>query len=435
MKDKYIDIEKQAVTALGFKALNAMQLDAIKRASTGKDITIVAPTGSGKTVAFLLPLWQKSGVRLVLSPTRELAMQTADVWRRLKTGVPCEVLVGGHDLRTEQTRLQALNSPEYLLVATPGRLKDHTERGNVDLAKVQTLVIDEYDKCLELGFEAEMKWLESRMTGVRQRILTSATGETEDGQKITEADKTADGKLDLWQVKSPVNDKLQTLKELLITTLGNDSESQAIVFVNYREAAERVAHWLEAEGITVALYHGALEQEHREKALIRLRGCAVRVMVSTDLAARGLDIPSVAHIIHYHLPQNEEAWVHRNGRTARAGASGNAYIILGPDELMPEFVSQKLPFFKVTNKQSKIEDAPFVTVYIGRGKKEKISKGDVVGFFTKNAGITGADLGRIDVQEHASYVAMRREVADRALTKVKGLKIKGEKTIYQKVNS
>lgn len=433
MKYNYTDIEKQAVEALGFQALNAMQLDAIKRASTGKDMTIVAPTGSGKTVAFLLPLWMKSGVRLILSPTRELAMQTADVWRRLKTGVPCEVLVGGHDLRTEQARLQALNTPEYLLVATPGRLKDHTERGNVDLAKVQTLVIDEYDKCLELGFEAEMKWLESRMTSVRQRILTSATGNDNDDDN--EDKKTADGKLDIWQVKSPVNDKLQTLKELLITTLGNDEESQAIVFVNYREASERVAHWLEAEGITVALYHGALEQEHREKALIRLRGCAVRVMVSTDLAARGLDIPSVAHIIHYHLPQNEEAWVHRNGRTARAGASGNAYILLGPDEMLPEFVSQKLPFFKVTTREKQIANAPFVTVYIGRGKKEKISKGDVVGFFTKNADITGADLGRIDIQEHASYVAMRREVADRALAKVKGLKIKGEKTIYQKVNS
>lgn len=435
MKNKYIDIEKQAIAALGFKALNAMQIDALQRASTGKDMTIVAPTGSGKTVAFLLPLWMKEGVRLVLSPTRELAMQTADVWRRLKTDVPCEVLVGGHDLRTEQARLQALNTPEYLLVATPGRLKDHTERGNVDLSKVQTLVIDEYDKCLELGFEAEMKWLEGRMTGVRQRILTSATGEGDNNDNVNDEKKTADGKLDLWQVKSPVNDKLQSLKELLATTLGNDDMSQAIVFVNYREAAERVAHWLEAEGITVALYHGALEQEHREKALIRLRGCSVRVMVSTDLAARGLDIPSIAHIIHYHLPQNEEAWVHRNGRTARAGASGNAYILLGPDEMLPEFVTQKLPFFKVSTKDVNIPDAPFVTVYIGRGKKEKISKGDVVGFFTKNAGIAGSDLGRIDIQEHASYVAMRRAVADKALAKVKGLKIKGEKTIYQKVNS
>lgn len=432
MKDIIIDIQKKAVAALGFKELNAMQQDAIQRASTGKDITIVAPTGSGKTVAFLLPLWIKGGVRLVLSPTRELAMQTADVWRRLKTGVPCEVLVGGHDLRTEQARLQSISSTEYLLVATPGRLKDHTERGNVDLAKIQTLVIDEYDKCLELGFEAEMKWLEARMTGVRQRILTSATGTPNDADKPKQ---TADGVLDLWQVKSPVNDKLHTLKDLLATTLGNDEESQAIVFVNYREAAERVAHWLEAEGLTVALYHGALEQEHREKALIRLRGCSVRVMVSTDLAARGLDIPSVAHIIHYHLPQNEEAWVHRNGRTARAGASGNAYIILGPDEMLPEFVMQKLPFFKVSDSKSGISEAPFVTIYIGRGKKEKISKGDVVGFFTKNSDVKGTDLGRIDIQDHASYVAMRREVADKALAKVKGLKIKGEKTLYLKVNS
>lgn len=434
MKYNIKDIENQAVSALGFKELNAMQRDAIQRASTGKDITIVAPTGSGKTVAFLLPLWMKTGARLVLSPTRELAMQTADVWRRLKTGIPCEVLVGGHDLRTEQTRLQALNATDYLLVATPGRLKDHTERSNVDLARVQTLVIDEYDKCLELGFEAEMKWLENRLTGVKQRILTSATGNSDENENSNDK-KTADGKLDLWQIKSPVNDKLQTLCELLLTTLSQDNESQAIVFVNYREAAERVAHRLEDEGITVALYHGALEQDHREKALIRLRGKSVRVMVSTDLAARGLDIPSVAHIIHYHLPQNEEAWVHRNGRTARAGASGNAYIILGPDEMLPEFVTQKLPFFKVSANKTTVEEAPFVTIYIGRGKKEKISKGDVVGFFTKNAGITGADLGRIDIQDHASYVAMRRDVADKALVKVKGLKIKGEKTIYLKVNS
>jgi hypothetical protein len=290
--------------------------------------------------------------------------------------------------------------------------------------------------------EAKFRIFINTLTGIRQRIFTSATHAVpiapwtgfHDYQQLDfGSDQKEPERLKMYQVKSPVPDKLETLDELLLCLLGQSKEGateQAIVFANYREAAERIAHYLSAQGIENALYHGGLDQEMRDKSIIRLRGGSISVLVSTDLASRGLDLPDVAHIIHYHFPQSQEAYTHRNGRTARAGASGTAYVIVGPEETLPEFFPTKLPFYSIRKHPEKIGPAPMVTVYIGRGKKEKISRGDVVGFFTKNGGLTGADLGRIDIMDHCSYVAIRREKAEAALAKVKGLKIKGEKTHY-----
>lgn len=452
--NEMIEFKQQALAATGFAALNDMQEKMLEVVPQGHDVLLLSPTGSGKTLAFLLPLWaealrlqqqKKKFAGIIIAPSRELVQQIADVWQRLHTGIHCLSCYGGHDLRVESaslgnSQLQSLDA--RLIVGTPGRLKDHIERGNITPALFSHLVIDEFDKSLELGFEEEMHAIINTLSGLNQRIFTSAThavpiapwtGFHDYAQLDFGADQKEPEKLVLYQVKSPIPDKLETLQSLLFTLLAKEEKgelAQAIVFANYREAAERIAHYLSDQGIENALYHGGLDQEMRDKSIIRLRGGSIRVLVSTDLASRGLDLPEVAHVIHYHFPQSAEAYTHRNGRTARAGASGAAYVIVGPEEVLPEFFPEKLPFFSLRKGTPHPIPTPYVTVYIGRGKKEKISKGDVVGFFTKNGGIKGADLGRIDVMDHCAYVAIRREVADAVLAKVRGLKIKGEKTHY-----
>ena len=458
------NISEQIISQMGFSQLNNIQEKMLASAPTRQNVLLLAPTGSGKTIAFLARVWWQleNGEKraLIIAPSRELVQQIAEVWQKLHTGIRGVACYGGHDLRTEHDRLCSLADECAIIIGTPGRLKDHIERGNIATGATDILVIDEFDKSLELGFEDEMKAILATLTSLKQRIFTSATHALpiapwtgmSDYEQISVTEqiikdnelpankyKVAEG-LTTYQVKSSVPDKLETLRDLLLTIAQKDEydgRGGIIVFANYREAAERIAHYLSDEGISSALYHGGLDQEFRDKAIIRFRGQSIALLVSTDLASRGLDIPEVAHVIHYHLPQSEEAWTHRNGRTARAGASGSSYIILGPNEILPEYIETsiqgKLPYYSVakdTKKGREMIASPNVTVYIGRGKKEKISKGDVVGFFTKNGGLQGSDLGRIDIMEHCAYVAIRREVAEGALAKVKGQKIKGEKTHY-----
>lgn len=457
------DLKQCATEAMGFDRLNTMQEKMLETAVSGRNVLLLSPTGSGKTVAFLLPLLAQGNVQgrpvraIAIVPSRELAQQIGDVAKRL--GIRTVLCYGGHDARIENDRLRALRSNPSdisIIIGTSGRLKDHIERGNIEGQAFTHLVLDEYDKSLELGFEEEMKFIVSRLSNIQQKILTSATHGMpiapylnlkpyEQVSNLATTDAESEQKyevvkgLKIWQVKSPVPDKLETLYQMLLCM----DHGQCIVFSNYRESSERIAHFLQEQGVSSALYHGGLSQDLRDKALIRFRQQSVRLLVCTDLGSRGLDIPEVEHIIHYHLPADEEAFTHRNGRTARAQASGNAYLILGPNEFLPEYLRQEPPFFSLSRKKqpsgtntSAAEDASaFATVYIGRGKKEKISKGDIVGFFTKNGGIDGSQIGRIDVTEHCSYCAIRKEVVNEVLEKVKGLKIKGEKTIYKIVTA
>ena len=435
----------KVLTAMGFESLTPMQQQTLATATEGKDILLLSPTGTGKTLAFLLPAvaWHREGeTTLVIVPGRELACQIADVFARMRTGLRCVCCYGGHDLRTEKEALSRDPHPA-LIVATPGRIKDHLERGSFDPQSVKHLILDEYDKTLELGFTEEMKAIAEALPAVQSRLLTSATHAMPVANYLgiarfemldflpQEEGKAAQEKasrLTLRQVKSPIADKLDTLRRLLATL--PDGES-IIVFSNYRESSERIAHYLTEQGINNALYHGGLAQEHRDKALIRFRGCSIRVLISTDLASRGLDIPEVEHVIHYHLPTSEEAYIHRNGRTARAGATGNAYIILGPDEYLPTYVEGEPTYFNLSSSDKKVfAPSPYVTLYIGRGKKEKISKGDVLGFLSQRGEITGAEIGRIDILDHCAYAAVRREVAEKLIEKLRGQKIKGEKTHY-----
>jgi superfamily II DNA/RNA helicase len=427
-----------------------MQERMLETAVTGRDVLLLSPTGTGKTVAFLLPMVALEGQVMILVPGRELALQIAEVFQKLHTGTRAVCCYGGHDGRIEQQALAAQPTPK-LIIGTPGRIKDHIERGNIAPEAITRLVLDEYDKSLELGFEEDMKAIVQRLTGVQQRLLTSATHavpvakylgiqrfemldflpKEQDGSEAKSTD-AAGGRLELRQVKSPVSDKLETLLRLVCSL---PEDAQMIIFSNYRESSERIAHYLTEQGVANALYHGGMPQDLREKALIRFRGGSIRVLVSTDLASRGLDIPEVQHVIHYHLPATEETYTHRNGRTARAGATGTAYLIVGPNEYLPEFIGGEIPFHRLPARMEPFAPSPWETLYIGRGKREKISRGDVLGFLSRVGGVEGSQIGRIDVQEHCAYAAVRRQVAGELVQRLKGQKIKGEKTIYVIVTS
>ncbi|MBR6030386.1 MAG: DEAD/DEAH box helicase [Bacteroidaceae bacterium] len=416
-----------------------MQQDMLQTARKGTSVVLLSPTGSGKTLAYLLPLLQKLDAKsdqlqaLVIVPSRELAIQTVDVARRICSELRAAPCYGGRPAMEEHQQMRGLRP--HLVAATPGRLLDHLQKGNLQTESVGTLVIDEFDKSLELGFREQMQGIISLLPSVQQRILLSATDTddipafvgTRDYVRLDFLDEESDDRLSLRLVKSPEKDKLQTLYRLLCT-LGTQ---KSLVFVGYRESVERVGNFLDGQGVTADIFHGGMEQRDRERALYRFMNSSANVLVSTDLASRGLDITAVDNIIHYHLPSSEEACTHRNGRTARWDMQGSAYFILGPEEHLPDYIpSEEVEPYPLPAKVPAPASPLWVTLYIGKGKKDKISRGDIVGFLTKQGDLESSQIGRIDVLPHWSYVAVERAISRDLLSRIKGLKIKGQKTIY-----
>ena len=426
------------LSKLGISDLNAMQQDTLQTVRKGTSVVLLSPTGSGKTLAYLLPLLQKLDAKndnlqaLVIVPSRELATQTADVARRICSELRVTACHGGRPAMEEHQQMKGFRP--HLVAATPGRLLDHLQKGNLVPDNVQTLVIDEFDKSLELGFREQMQSIISLLPFLKQRILLSATDSEEipafvgskDFMRLNFLDDECDDRISLRVVKSPEKDKLETLYRLLCT-LGTQ---KSLVFVSYRESVERVGNYLEKQKIQADIFHGGMEQRDRERALYRFMNSSANVLISTDLASRGLDITDVDNIIHYHLPLNEEACTHRNGRTARWDTKGSAYFILGPEESLPEYLTEEVENFALPAKVPSPAKPLWVTLYIGKGKKDKISRGDIVGFLTKQGGLESNQIGRIDVLPNWSYVAVERAVSRELLSRIKGLKIKGQKTIY-----
>lgn len=376
-------------------------------------VLLCAPTGSGKTVAFTIALLRSLGPEgqgvqsLVIAPTRELALQIFDVVRPLAApGYKTAALYGGHSFETESRSLEG--DPD-IVVGTPGRILDHIRRGRLSLFGTGTLIIDEYDKALELGFREEMEAIVGRMKKVTTMVLTSATkGEIPDF--VGDMDKTLDYSsnslaavpdIELYEVPSAAADKLDALTELLHSM----PMQRCIVFVNHRDAAERVFDNLKRQGFPAGLYHGGLEQQLRQRALILFDNGTTPILVSTDLAARGLDIDGVGAVIHYHLPSTAEAWTHRNGRTARMGASGKAFVILSDHDRLPDFLPALNPYYP-DEQESAERPSEIATLYINAGRKEKISKGDVAGYIINKGGLKASEVGRIDIMDHCAYVAV-----------------------------
>lgn len=420
---------------LGIDELNDMQRQALEQWKTGRgDLVLYSPTGTGKTLAFALcllqalkpPMQQLQAV--VMAPSRELVMQTAEILRVLAEGYKVTPCYGGHTVADEKASLAV--TPD-IIVATPGRLLDHHKRGNINLHGTRLLVLDEMDKSLELGFEDEMRQLLKQMPHINRRVLASATvlDEVPDYVRLhnpftlnvlDEKEQPAE-RIQVWQVASDSKDKLDTLRQLLLT-LGGE---KAIVFANYRESVERIHQYLVKNGIDASLYHGALDQQERECAVAKLNNGSATTLVATDLAARGLDIDTVEHIIHYHLPASEQVYIHRNGRTARVDATGNAYVITAPDESLPEWVTVDEPFTLHPGKS--LPAAPMATLYFQAGKKEKLSRGDIMGFIANNGGMEASAIGRIDVRDHYSLAAVPSREVKNVLKMLQSAKIKGKK--------
>ena len=433
---------KEILSRLGIEELNYMQQDSLTANRKKDNVILISPTGSGKTLAYLLPLVQRVDKTqeevqaVIVVPSRELARQTHSVLTAMNCGVRCEAVYGGRPAM-EEHRLLRDRRPQ-VIVGTPGRLLDHLAKENFSSLRVSHLVIDEFDKCLELGFQDELQRLVGQLPAVTHRILLSATDCPEIPRFITldentekldysDGDEQVPHRITLYEVHSPLKDKLDTLG-LLLSDLGQQS---SIVFVGYRESVERVAQYLRKQQVAVSDFHGGMEQDLRERALFRFASGACNVLVSTDLASRGLDLPEVDNIIHYHLPLDEAAFVHRNGRTARWEASGKAYLLLGPEEHLPDFVHTEPETYRIASREVAVASPRWESLYIGRGKKEKLSRGDIAGFMMKTGGLAPDEVGRIEVRDHCAYVSVARHRVKELMGRIKGQKIKGMKTIIE----
>jgi len=435
MKNNSFQIDN-TLRSMGIESLNAMQLATLEANEKDQDIILLSPTGSGKTLAYLLPVLMSLNPEiqkvqaLILAPSRELAQQIEQVWRSMSTGYKVNTCFGGRPSNGEKRELAI---PPAVLIGTPGRLQDHIERRNVEVDDIRTLVLDEFDKSLEMGFTEQMKSIISRIPSIQKRILTSATDAVtipdftgiSNPVKLdfSEKDNALKG-LKTFLVKGDSNDKFDLLYRLLCH-LGNDS---TLVFCNQRDAVEKVSAYLTQRKLVNEFFHGKLEQPDRERALSKFRNGSCSVFISTDLASRGLDIPEIKNVVHFDIPVRLDEYVHRNGRTARMEAEGSAYSLLAANEELPGFITPNPTPYSLPLLTSAPPKSEWATIYIGKGKKDKLSKMDVVGFMFKKGQLAREELGMVEVKDYYSYVAVKVNMVKEVLRLVGNEKIKNMKT-------
>lgn len=419
---------------LKISSLNQMQVDTLAAGKKGSDVVLLAPTGSGKTLGFLLPVLnnlkpQVQGVQaLILVPSRELALQIESVFRQMGTGFKVNCCYGGHPVRTERNNFE---EPPAVLIGTPGRIAYHLRHENFDESIVHTLVLDEFDKALEFGFQEDMSYIIRKLLSLKQRFLTSATtmDDIPDFTGVSKAveinylqDEKVAPDLKLRKVTTTAEDKLATLLRLICKV----GHKNMLIFCNHRETVDRISDLLIDQDLAHDIFHGGMEQDERERALLKFRNGSIKILITTDLASRGLDIPEVECIIHYQLPYTEDAFLHRNGRTARMNAKGTAYLIIAEDE--------KYPFLKADIETESLKgdfklprDSEWQTLYIAAGKKDKVNKIDIVGLLLKKGGLHKEDVGLIEVKDQASYVAVKRKMVNNILKALANERIKNKK--------
>ncbi|MET3112656.1 superfamily II DNA/RNA helicase [Pedobacter sp. CG_S7] len=425
---------EKILSNLKIASLNEMQVATVTAAKKGSDVLLLAPTGSGKTLAFLLPIFQRldvsaKGVQaLVMVPSRELALQIEQVFKQMSTGFKVNCCYGGHAVKTERNNFE---EPPAVLIGTPGRIAYHLRHENFDESAIQTLVLDEFDKALEFGFQEDMAFIISKLLSLKQRFLTSATAMEEipafTGVKnVIEINFLKDFKsvpnLKLKKVQTQAEDKLSTLFDL-ICKIGDKT---TLIFCNHRETVDRISDLLIDKDLAHDIFHGGMEQDERERALLKFRNSSIKILITTDLASRGLDIPEIECIIHYQLPYTADAFVHRNGRTARMNAKGTAYLLLTDEEKYP-FLRDDMEVEKLDGKYTLPKDSQWQTLYIAAGKKDKVNKIDVVGLLLKKGGLQKEDVGLIEIKDQSSYVAVKRKMVGRVLSALANEKIKNKK--------
>ena len=419
---------------LQIQEMNQMQKSTFQASENEKDIILLSPTGSGKTLAFLFPVLRNlqkdiSGIQaIILVPARELALQIEQVFKNMGTDFKVTICYGGHDKKIE---INNLTQAPAVLIGTPGRIVYHLKNNNFEPKTIKTLVLDEFDKALELGFEEDMNLIISSLKNISQRFLTSATAIDNipkfvglDNEKTINFLKLGEAKpnIQLKKVMTIPEEKLETLFKL-ICKIGN---KRTLIFCNHRDAVDRISELLREKGIDRETFHGGMEQDERERALLKFRNDSTRILITTDLASRGLDIPEVESIVHYQLPPKEDAFIHRNGRTARMHAKGFAYLIMTEEENFP-FIKGNTPEENVTENYRIPAKTPFQTIYISAGKKDKVNKVDIVGYLIKKGELAKEDVGIIEVKDTTSYVAVARNKVKDVLKKLANEKLKGKK--------
>jgi superfamily II DNA/RNA helicase len=342
------------------------------------------------------------------------------------SGFKANAVYGGRPMSKDKIELK--HTPA-ILIGTPGRILDHFDADRFSKNSIKTLVLDEFDKSLETGFEVEMNAIISELTQLEKRILTSAT----QGVKIPNfvgletpniinylAGKKA-SQLTIKTVLSPDKDKGQTLVNLLLY-IGNEP---GIVFCNFKNSIEKVSAVLDKNGINYCCFSGGMEQKDRERSLIKFRNGTCQVLIATDLAARGIDIPEMKYIIHYELPRAVAEFTHRNGRTARVNEKGTAYVLQGDKERLPEFVKKDTPID--ISKKSPYKAPIWETLFISGGRKDKISKGDIAGLFFKQGGINKDQLGVIELKQDCAFVSVPIKIAKELVEKLNNSRLKKKK--------
>ncbi len=423
--------QKSILDKLGIIALNPMQKEAQHVIQNNNEVVLLSPTGTGKTLAFLLPIIADLNPKLeevqalIIVPTRELAIQIEQVVRNMGTGFKTNAVYGGRS--SSKDRIEIKHRPA-ILIGTPGRLSDHIRREVFETIQIKTLVLDEFDKSLEIGFEKEMIDILESLPNVKKKILTSATFgvaipkfiKLDQPKKIDFLDEAATN-LNVYKVIANEKNKLKTLA----TTLHQIGNQPGIVFCNFKDSIAEVSDFLYRNGIEHTCFHGGMEQPQRELSLLKFRNGTYQLLLATDLAARGIDIPEITFILHYELPQKEEEFTHRNGRTARMKKEGNAFVLTHESERLPEYLMH-IEAIDFTENNTWL-DPQWCTLYISGGRKDKISKGDIAGLLLKQGQLEKDDLGLIELKQDCAYVAIKKLYKDQVIQLTNNTKLKNKK--------
>tara|TARA_B110000305_G_scaffold157211_1_gene173911 strand:+ start:2062 stop:3375 length:1314 start_codon:yes stop_codon:yes gene_type:complete len=424
--------QQDILTKLNIHTLNPMQEEAIAVIETTANTVLLSPTGTGKTLGFSLPLLKSLDSdcndiqALILVPTRELAIQIEQVIRTMGSGFKVNAVYGGRPMSKDKIEIK--HNPA-VLIGTPGRILDHFNSDRFSKESIKTLILDEFDKSLEQGFEDQMKSIIDQLPAISKRILTSATQgvsipgfvKLDKPTTINYLNQNTPSKLAIKTVISPDKNKLKTLLSLL-EHIGNEP---GIIFCNFRDSISAVSEFLELHKISHTCFSGGMEQKERERALIKFRNGSSQVLLATDLAARGIDIPEMKFIIHYELPIHQEEFIHRNGRTARVNAKGTAYVLKWKDQLLPEFILK----VKGIDISEKAPHKPqyWKTLFISGGRKDKISKGDIAGLFFKQGKLNKHELGTIELKQDCAFVAVPLSLADDLVLHLNNTRLKKKK--------
>jgi len=427
----------EILSKLGISEQNEMQIQVEKAILSNDEILLTSPTGTGKTVAFLMPLFQLlndniSGVQaMIVVPTRELAIQIEQVIRQMGTGYKTNVVYGGRTIKKDKVELA--HTPT-ILIGSPGRLADHIRRETINPGDVRFLILDEFDKSLEIGFDNDMEDISSGLRFLEKTILTSATSNIDiptyldfENPTILNFHDKGGAQLQIRTIISPEKDKLETLYKALC----HIGDASGIVFCNFKDSIKRISDYLTEQQIEHGIFQGGMEQQDRERALIKFRNGTHKLLLATDLAARGIDIPELDFIIHYHLPNHKHEFVHRNGRTARMKSQGKAYILQWEKEELPDFILNLEE--EVLSSHQPPNPPNWHTVFISGGRRDKISKGDIAGLFIKQGGVDKNDLGIIELKQECAFVGVNSNHITKVIDKINNTRLKKKKVRIYKI--